>query len=38
MPTLTALTLSIGGFAFVIVYLGTTVMAGIVALWALFIA
>ena len=38
MPTLTALTLSIGGLAFVIVYLGTTVMAGIVALWALFIA
>ena len=38
MPTLTSLTLSIGGLAFVIVYLGTTVIAGLVALWALFIA
>ena len=38
MSTLIALTLSIGGLAFVIVYLGTTVMTGIVALWALFIA
>ena len=38
MPTLIALTTSLSGLAFVIAYLGTTVLAGYVALWALFIA